>query len=85
MTVCPSRSLAVAFPVATTAGMPYSLAIMAEWERTPPVSVIRAPILGKSRDHTGEVMGDMSTSPASTFVELGFTHDHFDQSGVGSW
>src|SRR5919106_6633770 len=64
VTSWPSCNADVPFPVATTAGTPYSRAMIAGCDRGPPVSVTRAPTLAKSTDKTGDVTGQTSTSPA---------------------
>jgi hypothetical protein len=63
----------------------YSLAMIAGWDRIPPVSVTRAPMLGNSTDQIGEVIGQTSTSPASPNpVELGLTPDHPEGTGIAA-
>lgn len=58
----PSRSTVVAFRVPTTAGIPNSRAMIAGCDSAPPLSVIRPARFENSTDHTGEVIGQTSTS-----------------------
>jgi hypothetical protein len=51
----PSVICAVAFPVPTTAGMPYSRTTTAQWLRMPPVSETTAAAVAKSGVHGGAV------------------------------
>ena len=53
---------AVAFPVPTTAGMPYSRATTAQWLRMPPVSDTTAAAVANSGVHGGAVVSTTSTS-----------------------
>src|SRR3989304_3288430 len=59
----PSLMRAIAPGTATTQGMPYSRAVMAGWERMPPVSVTTAPATAKRGVQGGAVITATSTSP----------------------
>src|SRR5579859_3787040 len=61
--IWPSRMMAVAEPVPTTAGMPYSRATMAQWLRMPPESVTMAATVAKSGVQGVAVVSATSTSP----------------------
>src|SRR5579884_1250553 len=63
VTRSPSERRRVASPVARTAGMPYSRAMTAVCDSTPPPSVTTAPDRRNSTDHGGDVVGATSTSP----------------------
>jgi hypothetical protein len=41
--------------------------MMAGCDKIPPLSVTSAPMVGNSTDHTGEVIGQTSTSPGRSF------------------
>src|SRR5439155_17369586 len=66
--VCPVRMDAVARPVPTTAGSPYSRQTIAACDITPPMSVTTALIFGKIGAQAGEVIGQTGTSPSRTFA-----------------
>ena len=62
----PGADRAVARPVPTTAGSPYSRQTIAAWDITPPMSVTVALIFGKIGAHAGEVEPHTRISPSST-------------------
>lgn len=66
VTTSPSCSCDVLTRVAMTAGTRNSRAMIAGWDKIPPVSVTSAPTLGKRTDHTGDVAGHTSTSLLGT-------------------
>src|SRR5581483_415810 len=64
--ICPVLITAVARPVPTTAGSPYSRQTMAACDITPPMSVTTALTFEKIGAHAGEVIGHTRTSPLRT-------------------
>ena len=60
------RRVATAFPVPTTAGMPYSRHTIAVWLMIPPTSDTVAAIRANTGAQDGEVAGQTSTSPGCT-------------------
>ena len=64
--VWPVRICAVARPVPTTDGSPYSRQTIAACDITPPMSVTAALILEKIGAHAGEVMLQTRISPSRT-------------------
>ena len=61
---------AVAVPVPTTAGSPYSRETIAAWDMIPPMSVTVAAILEKIGAHAGEVIVQTRISPGAHRVEV---------------
>src|SRR4051812_45607878 len=57
---------AVALPVPTTAGMPYSRATIAAWDMIPPMSETVAAILPNTGVQLGEVTGATRISPSAS-------------------
>src|ERR1700730_6200677 len=68
-TMSPSRMVAVALPVPTTAGIPYSRATMAQWDRTPPASVTIAAAAANNCVQGAEVVSATRTSPRRSLLE----------------
>ena len=66
----PGRIGAVARPVPTTAGRPYSRHTIAACDITPPMSVTVALILEKIGAHAGEVIVQTRISPSRTSADL---------------
>src|SRR5437879_12045762 len=64
--IAPVRMAAVARPVPTTAGRPYSRHTIAAWDITPPTSVTVARILEKIGAQAGEVLPHTRISPSRT-------------------
>src|SRR5262249_1699297 len=64
--LCPVRICAVARPVPTTAGGPYSRQTIAACDITPPMSVTTAFTFEKIGAHAGEVIGQTRISPSRT-------------------
>ena len=65
--IMPVWMILVAWPVPTTAGMPYSRQTIAAWLMTPPTSVTQALILAKAGAQDGDVVGATRISPSCSW------------------
>jgi hypothetical protein len=79
----PSWSSAVAFPVPTTAGMPYSRATSAQWLRMPPVSETTAAAVAKSGVHVSRSLGENVAAEAAAREALSLHEWYGDRRGGG--
>ena len=79
--LCPSFNILVALSIATTAGIPYSLATIAAWDVGLPISVTAAAATLKRGVQIGDVYGDTSIYHFFNFLNSeGFLTMHTEPS-----